>query len=356
MSVRDVKKTPAGKYTVYSGESNGGQGAARMTAHLARVVDALYRHDCRPKRGRGDQWRARCPGPCHRRGDIRPSLVIKGVADKVLINCFVRCHTKEIVAALGLSLSDLFASSPTSPPERPHRRRRMQRYQYEDIHGQLLAEKLRYEPKDFRWYSPAAEGRFRWRKAEGIALYRIPHLIDAYLVLVVEGEKAVDRLTELGFVATCPPNGASTWLETYSEALWRAGGDVVVVIPDNDRRGRDHARRVVQACHRFRPNFAALSIEPGDPWAAWPSAEPDDDEVQPLRAKLLELDGLPHTGDVCDWFDAGHTAAGLRELIDAALDLDEIERAKLERRRRVDRKRQRRHRARLRAAATCHSI
>ena len=325
-----------------------------MTEHLKRVIGALERHGCCPKHERCEQWRAHCPGPCHSRGDLRPSLGIKGLPDKVLLNCFVcgRAGLPEILQALGLSLADLFSAS-SVPPWTPHRQRRRstQTYRYEDIDGRLLAQKHRYEPKTFRWSSPNVDGSSRWGKAEGVTLYRLPHLIDARLVLVVEGEKSVGRLTGLGFVATCPPSGSSIWLEVYTEVLWRAGAHEAVVIPDNDRPGRDHARRVVETCHGFRPTFPEFSGEPKEPWSTWPCAEPEDDEVRPLRAKLLELEDIPHRGDVCDWFGAGHTAAELQVLIDAAPDLDEIEKAKRDRKRRLDRERQRRHRERLRVAA-----
>ena len=279
---------------------------------------------------------------------------IKGLPDKVLLNCFVcgRAGMPEILQALGLSLADLFSASSVQPGT-PHRQRRRstQTYRYEDIDGCLLAEKHRYEPKTFRWRSPNAKGTLRWERAEGVTLYRLPHLIDARLVLVVEGEKSVTALTALGLVATCPPSGASLWTEAYSEDLWRAGANVVVVLPDNDQPGREHAKRVVQACHGFRPTFTEFSCQPEEPWSTWPCAEPEDDEVQPLRAKLLELEDIPHRGDVCDWLDAGHTAAELQVLIEAAPDLDEIEKAKRDRKRRLDRERQRRHRERHRAGA-----
>ena len=295
-----------------------------MTEHLARVIGALERHGCRPRHEHGDQWRANCPGPRHSRGDLRPSLGVKGLPDKVLLNCFVcgPAGMPEILQVLGLSFSDLFSGS-SVPPRAPQRQRRRstQIYPYEDIDGRLLAQKHRYEPKTFRWSSPNTDGSSRWGKAEGVSLYRLPHLIDTRLVLVLEGEKAVGALTALGFVATCPPSGATTWNEAYTEDLWRAGANVVVVLPDNDRQGREHAQRVVQACHGFRPTFREFSCEPEKPWSTWPCAEPEDDEVQPLRAKLLALEGIPHRGDVCDWLDAGHTVDELNNLIQAARDL-----------------------------------
>ena len=326
-----------------------------MTDHLARVIGALEGHGCRPRHEHGEQWRARCPGPCHSRGDVRPSLGVKGLPNKVLMNCFVcgQAGKREILNALDLDLSDLFAPSAALPPRagRP-RRRRVDVYPYENIDGDLQSEKWRYEPKDFRWYSPLPDGGSSPTKAEGVTLYRLPHLIDARLIVVVEGEKSVGRLTSLGLVSTCPPSGASSWDDAFTDDLWRAGAIEVVVVPDNDRRGRDHATRVVQACHGFRAVFTEFSGEPEAPWDTWPCAEFQDEEVQPLRAKLLELEGIPYRGDVCDWIDAGHTAAELRGLIDAASDLDEIEQAKQERKRRLARERQRRRRERLRRATT----
>ena len=283
---------------------------------------------------------------------MRPSLVVTGFPDKVLFHCFVcgRAGKPEILKALGLTLPDLFAAFvPVKPPKRA-RRRLVQTYRYEDIDGRLLAEKRRYEPKDFRWRSPLAGGGFSWTKSNGVTLYRWPDLVDMRLVLVPEGEKAVNRLVSLGFAATCPPTGSNEWSENYTDALWRGGATVAVVIADNDPPGLRHAHRVGRACHGFRPDFAELSIEPEAPWAEWPFAEPGDAEVQPLRAKLLILQGIPHRGDVCDWLDAGHTADELRTLVDAAPDPDAIKQAKSERKRMFARERQRRHRAKLRAA------
>ena len=191
-----------------------------MTSPLQRVLDALYRLGCRPRHVRGEQWRARCPGPCHRNGDKKPSLGVKGLPDKVIFNCFVcgRAGKPEILQALGLVPSDLFppSSMQAEPPKR-QRRRRVEAYRYEDINGHLLAEKVRYEPKNFKWRSPRPDGRFDWKKADGVTLYRLPHLIDAPIALVAEGEKAADRLTPLGFVVTCPPTGSNVWDESYTD-------------------------------------------------------------------------------------------------------------------------------------------
>jgi hypothetical protein len=61
-------------------------------------------------------------------------------------------------------------------------------------------------------------------------------------VIVVEGEKDVETLKSIGFVATCAPHGSNTWDECDSQILI---GRRVLVIPDNDGPGRKHAERVV---------------------------------------------------------------------------------------------------------------
>lgn len=75
-------------------------------------------------------------------------------------------------------------------------------------------------------------------------LYRLPELLSAdprHPVFVVEGEKDVEMLRDLGFLATCGPYGSSTWLDDWAKHLSQRR---VVVVPDNDRVGYDHADRV----------------------------------------------------------------------------------------------------------------
>ncbi len=50
------------------------------------------------------QYAARCPS----HDDKSPSLSVRAVDDRVLVHCFLGCDAEEIMAAVGLSLSDLF--------------------------------------------------------------------------------------------------------------------------------------------------------------------------------------------------------------------------------------------------------
>jgi hypothetical protein len=161
-------------------------------------------------------------------------------------------------------------------------------YAYRDEQGNLLFECVRYrDPKGFAQRRPDDNGRYVWN-LRGVCLvpYLLPELLaadPAEWVLVAEGEKDVERLMLHGFVATCNPMGAGKWRAEYVKHL---AGRKVVIIPDNDQAGRDHAQQVARS----------LSGEAAE-------------------VKVLELPGLPEKGDVSDWLDRGGTCEELGRLI-----------------------------------------
>ncbi len=66
-----------------------------------------------------DRWIARCPA----HDDRHPSLSVKQTADGTwLLKCWAGCGTAEVVAAVGLSLADLFPPREDIPHRRPDRR------------------------------------------------------------------------------------------------------------------------------------------------------------------------------------------------------------------------------------------
>ena len=50
-------------------------------------------------------------------------------------------------------------------------------------------------------------------------LYRLPEVLRAKFVLVVEGGKDVETARKLEIVATCNPGGAGKWNQEYAESL-----------------------------------------------------------------------------------------------------------------------------------------
>jgi hypothetical protein len=70
------------------------------------------------------KWKASCPGPNHEHGDRNPSLHIRKTSDgTLLLKCFSGgCGAADIVAAIGLRLSDLFPEPLTDHRRRGERR------------------------------------------------------------------------------------------------------------------------------------------------------------------------------------------------------------------------------------------
>jgi hypothetical protein len=89
------------------------------------------------------RWQARCPGPMHARGDRDPSLSIcEGRDGRVLLRCRTGCATRDVVAAAGLSWSDLFPAGPPPTPEQArlagleHERREAARLRLHELHAE----------------------------------------------------------------------------------------------------------------------------------------------------------------------------------------------------------------------------
>ena len=116
--------------------------------------------------------------------------------------------------------------------------------------------------KDFRQRRPDGRGGHVWNlKDIRIVPYRLPEILEALAlgepVAIVEGEKDADRLAKLGIPATCNPGGAGKWRDEFGAIF---DGADVIVLPDNDDAGRDHAERVAKslASHAARIRVVEL--------------------------------------------------------------------------------------------------
>ncbi|MFC2172898.1 hypothetical protein ACFLU6_09750, partial [Acidobacteriota bacterium] len=197
----------------------------------------------------GDGFLARCPA----HDDHDPSLSVSNGDGKILIHCQAECPIENVLAALGLELKDLYIDeSPTS------QKRISKTYDYQTATGELLYQKVRYQPKDFRIRRPDGNGGYVWN-LNGIerVLYNFPNVLKAIeadeTVFIVEGEKDADNLNRLGLTATTNIEGAGKWKDEYSETL---KGLRAAIIPDNDKPGHEHAEKVAASL-----NGKALSIK-----------------------------------------------------------------------------------------------
>ncbi len=294
-----------------------------------RLLEALKSQGCVVRPCGLDKARAQCPG--HR--DVRPSLGVTRAGDRVLLNCFAGCKTPDIVRALGLRMSDLFVPAGSAPKKSA---RIVATYNYCDLRGEPVAQKVRHDPKAFRWRRPHPSKPNSWLSSlDGIqpGLYRLHELVDVPQVYCLEGEKAVDLFWALGLPACCPPSGASRWIPEWSSDLRRTGCTELVILPDADHAGTEHAERVA---------------------TSW-FEQPVNENLEPTIAKVVALPGLTDGADACDWLKAGHTALELEKIVSEASYWapGAIGRARRERRRALTRDRVRRHRARHRV---CNAV
>ncbi len=193
------------------------------------------------RKERSGGYKALCPA----HNDRNPSLSIgETVEGKILINCFADCSIEQIVKAMGITLRDLM-------PEKSNRKFSKQAkheeatYDYTDENDKLLYQVVRYVNKDFRQRRPDVNGGWTWNlNGTRRVLYRLREVINSKEVMVVEGEKDAETLRDAGFIATTNPEGAGKWKKEYSEFL---KGKEVIIIPDNDKAGIEHAHKVAKS-------------------------------------------------------------------------------------------------------------
>jgi hypothetical protein len=161
-------------------------------------------------------------------------------------------------------------------------------YDYEDENGKVLFKVCRTWDKRFFQARPDADsptGFFWGLGATRRVPYRLPRVLRAVrageTVYIVEGEKDVHAVERHGGVATCNPMGASK-----GKPKWRSEWNhyfefgTVVVVPDLDEAGQEHAKYV-------------------------------HDQLEPVAAEIAY--GWPRSGkDTYDHLKAGHA---LEELV-----------------------------------------
>ncbi|MBM4289755.1 MAG: hypothetical protein FJ135_16720 [Deltaproteobacteria bacterium] len=239
---------------------------------------------------------------------------------KILVKCHAGCPQDRLIAAL--REKDLWPTGNGKGGTRS-KRELLASYEYRDAEGNLLFEVCRFLNADGSktfsqrrplpgggsvwglrageyqcfnnsadWYPVGKKGQnpmaaVKKFPAASLVLYRLSELLaadPAATVYIPEGEKDVERLRDLGMIATCNAMGAGKWREEYNSHLQ---GRLVVILPDNDDPGRAHAQKVARSVHGI-----ATSI------------------------KVVELPDLPEKGDVSDWLDSGGTVEQLQALVE----------------------------------------
>ena len=280
----------------------------------------------------GSGWMACCPA----HDDSTPSLSInQGEVGRVLLKCFAGCPTEAVVAALGMKMRDLFLEgddawkTETEYPAfasksgggggfPPFDWENHIVFEYRDEKGHLLSEKLKDRNKNFmqRKPNPGYDGTIHTKrhvyKLNEIepTLFRlesISKLDPSEPVLVVEGEKDVQRVWSSGLAATC---SRSTSEKDVDRTDWSPlKGRKVIIVPDNDPVGEKYAALVARNVQIYASELTICRL---------PDLEPkgdvsdflDANTVDALKAALAQAEPFsvkaeerePGTQEVA-WYD-----------------------------------------------------
>jgi AAA domain len=165
------------------------------------------------------------------------------------------------------------------------------RFEYRNPDGSFVLKDGKHK-KSFRQKRPDPAKPGGWiNNVDGVRIvpYRLPELTEAiandHFIAIVEGEAKAkaDLLWSWSVPATCNAQGAGKWKPEHTEFL--RGADVVI-LPDNDEPGRNHADVVAASLQGI-----ARSV------------------------RVLELPELEPKQDVIDWAGQGGTVEQLHDLI-----------------------------------------
>lgn len=231
----------------------------------------------------GDWYEAVCPS----HPDSSPSLrVTEGRVQSTFMVCLAGCMYADIKTAIerNIPLPNKATKKYSHVPF--WQLQIVKTYDYLTATGQLAYQKVRFEPKTFALRHMRGKS-FKWGIGSSTPiLYRLPEIIPAKRVFVVEGEKNVDALVARGAIATCNYDGGGNnkWRDSYTKVLV---GKEIVIIPDNDVTGLAFADHV------------AAQLAPY------------------CQVRIVRLPGLAYKQDVYDWFILGNTLGELQTLIEA---------------------------------------
>ena len=203
-----------------------------------------------------------------------------------------KCHKCGVFDKPGNGSSFTFKDVPPTPNEQKNTPIERREHIYHTVDGKplLMVKVLKFSNGDkscpqFRWNGK--EWKPGGLPSKDLTLYDAPILKrlqaekDSTTVYIVEGEKDCETLKAAGKTATCNPMGAGKWMPQYNELL---RGQNVVILPDNDTPGREHAAKVLQALQGIAASVKIVKL-----WELMPN--------------------LMEKGDVSDFIAAGGNIA-----------------------------------------------
>lgn len=216
----------------------------------------------------GQGWSARCPA----HEDRKPSLSVgQGQDGRVLVHCHAGCDVRDVLGVVGLKFSDLWPrhsgrsleealepsewfSNPEAAIHAYQRGMPSREWSYRDEEDIEVGRIVRWDlPNGRKVVRPVSLFEGAWRRKwmpSPRPLFNLVELLSQWQqsVFVVEGEKAVDALQELGLIGTTSAGGSAAAALTDWTPL---AGQKVAVLPDNDEAGQRYAAKVCRILSRL---------------------------------------------------------------------------------------------------------
>ncbi|MBF0629306.1 MAG: AAA family ATPase [Magnetococcales bacterium] len=188
-------------------------------------------------------------------------------------------ETKRDFSNILQEISVWLGEMPTTSRNRPNRKSppvdelgfHTGKWDYHDRDGNLVACVYRYDPpsgKEFRPWDACAR---RWQAPDPRPLFNLPAVLASSMVILVEGEKCAQALQSLGIVASTAMHGANAPVDKTD---WSPlAGKEVLIWPDKDAPGWNHAVAMANACQQTGCRSVAILSPPDDKPEKWDAAD-----------------------------------------------------------------------------------
>lgn len=227
------------------------------------------------------QFYADCPICDRQKHGRHASILFKDT--KILVNCW-KCKEQgrraaDIIAPLGLQVSDLFtdeASSSPIIPQKTHtptpqraaeppvehgeiieKRKHFYKSQNGDIIGAKSIQKYADGHKACYWYRYENGRYLQGLNGINMPIYNADKVAQADIVVIAEGEKDADTLCALGYCGTTLPYGGnqSRWTEQLSESF---RDKRIFILTDNDATGNKYAATLISGLMISNTDFITI--------------------------------------------------------------------------------------------------
>ena len=143
-------------------------------------------------------------------------------------------------------------------------------WSYTDIHGKIIAKKLRYDVNGEKNYLPWDEERKKYKMPKSRPLYNQPGIATSEKIILVEGEKCAQGLIDKGICATTAMGGANA---DITKTDWKPlKGKDIIIWPDNDEVGKEYANKAAAFLKTKSVKSVSILNIPADKPEKWDAA------------------------------------------------------------------------------------